>query len=233
MKKWSVLSALFLVVLCLLVCHAESTIDPESIAVGDVITFGSYEQDNNLDNGPEPIEWIVLDVQDGKALLLSKYALDTKPYNTVPVEITWEKCSLRSWLNEEFLNAAFSEEETEKILMTHVDNSDQQGNGDYGISGGQDSDDRVFLLSYHESFELNFLANEDRQCIPTYYAVANGAEGATSGKPSGMWWLRSPGEWNDRASSVYRGELFDMPVSKRGLLVRPVLWVSLEYGLIP
>ena len=48
---------------------------PQNISVGDVLAFGHYEQDNNPDNGPEPIEWIVLDVQDGKALLLSRYGL--------------------------------------------------------------------------------------------------------------------------------------------------------------
>ena len=63
-----------------------------SVTIGDTITFGSYEQDNNLDNGSEPIEWMVLDIQDGKAFLLSRYGLDTKPYNTVEMDITWEAC---------------------------------------------------------------------------------------------------------------------------------------------
>ncbi|MBP3696995.1 MAG: hypothetical protein J6J45_05560, partial [Clostridia bacterium] len=67
--------------------------------VGDYITFGSYEQDNDLSNGKEPIEWLVLDKQDGKVLVISKYALDAKPYNDEYVDVTWETCTLRSWLN--------------------------------------------------------------------------------------------------------------------------------------
>ena len=66
------------------------------VSVGDIVTFGSYEQDNNLSNGKEAIEWLVLDIQDGKALLLSKYGLETKEYNTGDYEITWERSTLRS-----------------------------------------------------------------------------------------------------------------------------------------
>ena len=48
------------------------------LQVGDMIEFGSYEQDNNEANGTEPIEWRVLDVSDGNPLLISVYGLDTK-----------------------------------------------------------------------------------------------------------------------------------------------------------
>ena len=89
-----------------------------------MIPFGHYEQDNNPGNGPEPIEWLVLDIQDGKALLLSKYGLEAKAYNTKFVDITWENCTLRTWLNGEFLAKAFSAEEQSAILLTEVDNSD-------------------------------------------------------------------------------------------------------------
>ncbi len=50
--------------------------------VGDYITFGLYEQDNDLSNGKENIEWLILELKDEKALVISKYALDSKPYNT-------------------------------------------------------------------------------------------------------------------------------------------------------
>ena len=76
--------------------------------VGNSVSFGSYEQDNNPANGKEEIEWIVLDVQGDRSLLISKYALDCKKYNTEWTDGTWESCSLRKWLNSDFLNAAFS-----------------------------------------------------------------------------------------------------------------------------
>ena len=66
-------------------------------AVGDVIVFGSYEQDNQLDNGKEPLEWIVLDVQDGKAMLLTKYCIDTVIFYPKRVPMYWGKSDLRAW----------------------------------------------------------------------------------------------------------------------------------------
>ena len=71
-----------------------------------VITFGKYEQDNNVGNGREDIEWLVLDVKDNKALIISKYGLDCQPYNASQAEVTWENCTLRKWLNDNFLSKA-------------------------------------------------------------------------------------------------------------------------------
>jgi len=95
--------------------------------IGNIVRFGLYEQDNNLDNGPEEIEWIVLDVQQEKSLLLSKYGLDAICYNTEKTNVTWETCTLRSWLNSEFLKKAFTMQEQSAILSTKVDNSKNQG----------------------------------------------------------------------------------------------------------
>ena len=73
MKQIIALSLAIILCLSLIVpSHAES--DP--IIVGTTITLGEYEQDNDVSNGPEPIKWIVLDIQDNKALILSKYLLD-------------------------------------------------------------------------------------------------------------------------------------------------------------
>ena len=82
-----------------------------SANIGDYVTFGTYEQDNNESNGAEEIEWQVLDKKDGKVLLLSKYALDCKQYNAEWEYVTWETCTLRSWLNEEFYKTAFTSKE--------------------------------------------------------------------------------------------------------------------------
>ena len=77
-----------------------------NVEVGDTIEFGEYEQDNKSDK--EPIEWNVLDIQDNKALIISKYGLDAKKYNEEYQSVTWENCTLRKWLNEDFYNEAFS-----------------------------------------------------------------------------------------------------------------------------
>ena len=90
--------------------------------VGSVVTFGSYpQQAQGTDR--TPIQWQVLDVQGDRALLLSCRGLDTRQYHTEKTETTWAACSLRAWLNGEFLNRAFSGREQAGILMTDVDGS--------------------------------------------------------------------------------------------------------------
>ena len=84
---------------------------------GDHFTFGSYEQDNYEANGPEPIEWRVLEVSGGSALAVSEDALDMRAYNNEWVNITWAECTLRGWLNGEFYATAFNEEEKGRIAI--------------------------------------------------------------------------------------------------------------------
>jgi hypothetical protein len=114
-------------------CSTCGTERPKPLEVGQNVTFGRYPQTSNATE-QTPIEWIVLEVKDGKALLLSKYGLDTKlycgesfntllRYNGLYEGITWERSSLREWLNKEFLIAAFSEVERRAIQNSKVDNS--------------------------------------------------------------------------------------------------------------
>ena len=120
------------------------------VSVGDIIIFGSYEQDNVTSNGKEAIEWEVLDVQDGEALIISKYALDAKPYNQELQSVTWETCTLRKWLNDDFYNTAFSSADKLKIQSTTLINVD---NPYYGTEDGNNTVDKVFLLSVDEAIK--------------------------------------------------------------------------------
>lgn len=116
-------------------------------SVGDIVYLGSYEQDNNLGNGTEPVEWYVLDKADGEATLLAVYLLDCQPYHEVLEDITWEDCTLRNWLNDTFYNTTFSEEEQAAVVNTNVVNED---NPFFGTEGGNDTADKVWLLSFGE-----------------------------------------------------------------------------------
>ncbi len=208
---------------------------PCSVAVGVIVSFGHYEQDNDRHNGREPIEWIVLavDETEGKALIISRFGLDARPYNTEFTDVTWETCTLRAWLNDDFLSTAFTEEERNAIVPTAVDNGRTQGWPGTGTAGGDDTTDRVFLLSYDEvnlyldSFRL-------RVCAPTEYAVAHGACSngyytASDGRAAGWWWLRSPGYYQSSAASVYPDGTFSSDSAGfADALVRPALWVGLD-----
>ncbi len=193
--------------------------------VGDYVFFGAYEQDNNTSNGKEDVEWLVLEVKDGKALVISKYALDCKPYDTSGTGVTWETCTLRRWLNNDFINAAFSAEE-KAIIPTVTVSADK--NPEYSTNPGNATQDQVFLLSITEA-NTYFSSDSARQCKPTKYAVANGV--SESNSSNCRWWLRSPGYFQNLAATVSTGG--DVPeggnrVSIDFIAVRPALWIDLN-----
>ena len=101
------------------------------IREGDYIVFGRYEQDGDLSNGPEPIEWEIVAEENGRMLLISRYILDCQPYNTELEDVTWETCSLRAWLNDYFYNTAFNSVEQNRILSVTLSNPD---NAYYGFT---------------------------------------------------------------------------------------------------
>lgn len=209
----------------------ETEINTSVVNVNDVLSFGHYEQDGIRSNGAETIEWLVLDVQENKALLLSLYALDSLPYNNVYGNTTWEQCSLRSWLNGTFLETAFTAEEKTSILMTEVDNSRLQNNDEWPVKGSNNTEDLIFLLSYADT-DRYFANAEARICTPTDYAVSMGADVRTLDDgitDAGWWWLRSPGEDSTQASFVnFDGTRYTNIVGNGYLSVRPALWIDLE-----
>ena len=196
-----------------------------SCQVGDTVVLGTYEQDGVPSNGAEPIEWVVLAKEDGRALLLSKYALDCRLYNDDYVDVTWATCDLRSWLNGEFYEAAFSAGEQALVAESDLTNPDNEG---CGTSGGADTQDRVFLLSIDEVGQY-LPTDEERVCLPTAQAVANGVW--TNGDTGACdWWLRSPGNDSRFAAGVYSvGSVRSSGwrVDFDDDAVRPALWVNL------
>ncbi len=190
--------------------------------VGASVFFGRYEQDNNASNGKEDIEWIVLAKNGSQALLISKYALDGQQYDPAfDANVTWETCSLRKWLNETFIRNAFSSDEQAMIRKTTV-TADE--NPSYSTSPGNNTTDKVFLLSITEVNKY-FSSDSARQCQGTAY-YAQGADG--SGKC--CWWLRSPGHRSDRAACVDDGGFvitYGSYVQYGNYAVRPALWIDL------
>ena len=173
---------------------------------GDVFTFGRYPQ--SAGGKVEPIRWIVLDQRDdGSLLLISKYALDAKPYNEKPADVTWETCTLRKWLNGDFYTGAFSAQEQEKIMPVTLENEEDP----YGKEGVWTTQDRVWLLNVSEAGRF-FDDDDARMCAPTKYAAAQGAKQhwhakcIVDGVGSCWWWLRSPGRGYELAAGVtYHG----------------------------
>ena len=195
---------------------------------GYEVAFGRYEQDNNLENGPEPIEWIVLDAQDGKSLLLSKYGLDARAFHEMESVAYWDSCTLRKWLNGAFLQDAFSKKEQQAILSTKVDNSKEQGNPSWETSDRTSTTDASFLLSYAE-ISSYFHNDIERRCKPTAFAIAEGVN--LDGEHS-WWWTRSAcsGNYLNYAGTISPEGSTKTTKNVNSVkgAVRPAIWVDQE-----
>ncbi|MDR2532645.1 MAG: dockerin type I repeat-containing protein [Oscillospiraceae bacterium] len=165
---------------------------PVSASVGDKIWFGG-------------LSWIVLDVQDGMALIISEDILENQKYHSEWAEITWEHSSPRAYLNGEFYNS-FSSAEQGRIVETTIINSN---NPHTGTPGGNDTIDKIFLLSIDE-------ADNYKEIINDVYS---------------RWWLRSPGYF-----SIYAAFVDETPFNPFNAFgwrvdhfggVRPALWLNL------
>ena len=169
----------------------------------DTIIFG-------MDKNGDAIEWIVLEKNSNKALLLSKYLIDGNVYNNEIVDITWENCTCRKWLNSDFMNQIFNKKEQNSILVTDVINND---NAEYGSNGGNNTKDKLFFLSldeFNKYFSLNVKAKTKEK----------------NDDWMGGWWLRSYGTMQKGAQTVGpSGSVGALSVkSMNG--IRPALWVK-------
>ena len=199
----------------------------KDVSAGSTIKFGYYEQNNDSSDDEEEIEWIVLEVSDNKAFVTSKYLLDTVPFNEKRTDTTWESCSLREWLNADFLNTAFSRFLQTRIVPTELNNKNQNS-----------TTDKVFLLSDSDINKF-FSTEKQRKCQATDYAISNGAYSSLynfSGYEKYLdncynWWLRDQGADPNKAMTIgvvgdYGGMGGDY-VDVSGNCVRPAMWINL------
>lgn len=182
-------------------------------SIGDIVKMGSYEQDNDSSNGKEVIEWKVLAKEGNKVLLISQYALNYQQYNTSRTDVTWETCSLRLWLNDEFYNEAFSDTD-KQLITTSTVTADK--NPSYGTNQGNDTSDKVFLLSINEVNKY-FSSSSDKECKYKY-------------KDNCWWWLRTSGSSSINAAYVsIDGSVYAYGrIGDSGSATRPAMWVSIE-----
>lgn len=201
------------------------------LTVGNIVIFGTYPQTSSGTDST-PIEWIVLDYDaaNNRSLIISRYGLDVKPYNTSYAAVTWETSALRSWLNKDFLNKAFTAKEQGAIILTTVDNSSSQGYWST-TSGGKNTQDKIFLLSYTEANKFyNVTRDNNRNTASrltmTAYTKECGAE--TSALGTGFWWLRSPGATNHEAVGICADGSLGKSDIYTNAAIRPALWLDLN-----
>lgn len=226
---------------------------PDAVVPGDTITFGHYEQDNDTSNGPEAITWKVLDVQDGKALVISEKILARVRHRYVEDghgAVTWETSRVRQWLSEDFFDAAFSDEEKTAVYLTNVKS---EPNPDYtDTDPGKDTQDYVFVLGL-EQYDAYFAddgdlfdaiapytevarvgnpyAKDELVRTAKYYPMNNAVRGNADGS-AGWWWLRTVGQ--DYAADgnfmmrVDAAGKADGVGSDADCGVRPAMWVDVD-----
>lgn len=197
------------------------------------VFMGSYPQNRGREK--EPVEWIILKEEEGRRLCVSRYLLDCIPYHELSENVAWRDCSLRSWLNNEFLMSAFSAEERERIILSDVKNP--AGN----------TEDSIFLLSADEVEELfddeteDYVDYEERGAVTTEYARARGAwfldeDGEDGNK--GCWWLRYYGKFREEEEGKYDFiscvnfdgyiERAAQGVEETDCCIRPAFWLRAE-----
>jgi hypothetical protein len=172
------------------------------------------------------IDWRVLEVTGHRALLLADWVIGTGSYHQVEVDVTWERCDLRRWLNGQFLDS-LGRPLASQVLRTKVEN---RPNPSWDTPGGEDTEDQVFLLSMEEA--AHWLAEKHHRLIRYYRfrrfrsdkLIAKTEEDVRAG-----WWLRSPGRYPGRAANVLRsGYLIDYGLDVSASSgVRPAFWLNL------
>ena len=237
------------------------TTDSSGVSTWDCIYFGNYWQNDTNGDGvadendaKQPIKWHVLSVNGDNAFVIADQNLDAKAYNETKTDVTWENSTIRSWLNgygasankdkksftsDNFLDNAFSVAEQNAIKMTYMVNED---NPDYGTDGGNNTWDKVYLLSVSEASNTSYgfdskynVSSKTREAKNTEYAKQCGAWSSedSSYLGNGDWWTRTPGGSGYSASYVLHngygyGNNDYYSVNGTSGAVRPALHINLS-----
>ncbi len=192
------------------------------------VNFGKYAfKDSNGKKGikKSPIEWRILDYDEknGKALLVSRYALEKHKFNETQKEITWEESDLRKWLRDDFYDRAFSKEEKDIIAQISLNNKGETTWYNQEIAGSENTRDKIFLLSPSEINKYFFVTGDSTEY--NYDVLCSYIDGVIT-----PWWLRTTNKTYSEAFCVNSlGSYWDgVPNNKDDIAVRPVLYIELN-----
>jgi len=182
---------------------------------GDIVEFGKYETDGNLDNGKEKLNWKIIDEDEEAYLLLSETIIDCIAFTGKNQNVNWSESNIRKILNLSFLVEMFNADEKELVLEKNVKAT---LNPSYGTNPGTDSISSLFLLSCDEFSRL-----VDEQTAKN----VNSKRYETS--PFGLnWWLRTPGSVDGNIAYVDKDGKMNLEgaAAVTPFLVRPAMWVK-------
>lgn len=225
---------------------ADARVRLSSAVAGDTVVLGKFKQCAERNCKKTPLEWIVLNRIGDRLLLLSKYVLQGKSFNVLnsadesgqikdandpdydPEAVTWKKCSIRNWLDTEFMSAkyfdsVFSAGEKRLVEKVIVRNN---GNAIHKTGGCGPTEDFVFLLSSDEIKKF-IPVKEERIATVTAYARKMGTSCNNDLRCS--WWTRTPGvnAHGTVVVDVYGNINNSYSNNFEFVGVRPALWVNL------
>ena len=184
----------------------------------------------------EPIRWRILTTNDGKAFILCDSIIANQRYDSS--SNNYKNSDVRAWLNETFYETAFTDLQKQIILTTEVDNGTSNSGGGFFPGMSENTNDKVFLLSYNElnNSAYGLTSNALRRMLTSDYARATGAYMSTnsSNYGAGYWWLRTPYNRYSNSNSVryvnYDGSINNYSggsVSTGNYGVVPAMWITL------
>ncbi len=209
----------------------ESASEPVHLNPGDYVTFGQYFQTDENGSEKEPVEWLVMDQQGEYIFVVSRYALNVMAFNETMDGTAWGNSTLREWLNNDFLQTAFTADEQEAIQVTEVDLSEAQGQKGWNSAGraGGSTQDKIFLPSSAE-VEQYLLPNGWHLCPVTAYSSGAEQKGAKTvdGQKTCLYWLRNAAFKNNAGVVDATGKINTSMMNYKFGAVRPVMWVDIN-----
>ena len=192
--------------------------------IGDVVTYGVYQ--DSFGTWREDMDWIVLDRNEYRILLLSRYAIDCYPYNNTKGNISWDESSIRKWLNSSFINLAFKQEERNRICVTDINNVTE-------YSGRKKIDQcKIFVPAASDINDFGYL-KANMICEATAYAVEQGVQKESSSKDGKIirycnWWLRDTNCESKALVVSFSGGITEEDVDTKHVGIRPAMWIKVE-----
>ncbi len=185
----------------------------KNAAVGETIAIGEFAGKN--------INWRILCIESNRMLLISEKCITNKPYNEKDTKVTWKTSTIREWLNNYFIEQAFSEKEEKIICEVNISTPNNESSGKI-ISGGENTVDKMFLLSIEEAEKY---LGDDLEVKSLGYMPFTTDDGMVS-----EWWLRNPGSDSNKASNVFFGWIstYGSIVTLNFVGVRPAMWIDLS-----